>query len=95
MFLVQISLAPSDAVSALLDGHRAWLKQYAEEGNFLLFGPYDNHQGGLILAQADSEEALQSILAEDVFYHNGLADYQIIAFSAKFINIESLQVQIV
>ncbi|MFQ1047551.1 hypothetical protein ACIRXL_09930 [Avibacterium paragallinarum] len=43
MFLVQISLAPSDAVNALLDGHRAWLKQYAEEGNFLLFGPYDNH----------------------------------------------------
>ncbi|MFQ1023160.1 YciI family protein [Avibacterium paragallinarum] len=95
MFLVQISLAPSDAVNALLDGHRAWLKQYAEAGNFLLFGPYDNHKGGLIIAKAENKEALQHILAEDVYYHNGLADYQIIAFSAKFINIESLQVQIV
>ncbi|MFQ1015593.1 YciI family protein [Avibacterium paragallinarum] len=94
MFLVQISLAPSDAVSALLDGHRAWLKQYAEEGNFLLFGPYDNHQGGLILAQANSETALQDILAEDVFYHNGLADYQVTAFSPRWINTEALQAQI-
>lgn len=95
MFLVQISLAPSDAVNALLDGHRAWLKQYAEEGNFLLFDPYDNHQGGLILSQADSEETLQAILSEDVFYHNGLADYQVTAFSPKLINAEGLLAQIV
>lgn len=94
MFLVQISLAPSNAVNALLNGHRAWLKQYAEAGNFLLFGPYDNHQGGLILAQADSEEALKDILAEDVFYHNGLADYQVTAFSPRLINAEGLQAQI-
>lgn len=90
MFLVQISLAPSDAVNALLDGHRAWLKQYAEEGNFLLFGPYDNRQGGLILAQADSEETLQAILSEDVFYHNGLVDYQVQGFTPKFVNTEAL-----
>lgn len=95
MFLVQILLAPSDAVNALLDGHRAWLKQYTEEGNFLLFGPYDNHKGGLILAQADSEETLQAILSEDVFYHNGLADYQVTAFSPRWINAEGLQEQII
>ncbi|WP_410678250.1 YciI family protein [Avibacterium paragallinarum] len=94
MFLVQISLAPSDAVNALLDGHRAWLKQYAEVGNFLLFGPYDNHKGGLIIAQAENKEALQHILTEDVYYHNGLADYQVTAFSPKFINAEGLQAQI-
>lgn len=94
MFLVQISLAPSNAVNALLDGHRAWLKQYAEAGNFLLFGPYDNHQCGLILSQADSEETLQAILSEDVFYHNGLADYQVTAFSPRWINAEGLQEQI-
>lgn len=86
MSLIQISLDPLNAdVQALLDGHRRWLKKYAEKGVFLLFGPYDNHKGGLIIAQTENNETLQSILAEDVYYPNQLATYQIQPFSVKFV----------
>lgn len=41
MFLVQISLDPTNNDGkALLEEHRTWLKKYAEEGVFMLFGPY-------------------------------------------------------
>ncbi|KGQ64074.1 YciI family protein [Gallibacterium anatis] len=86
MFLVQISLdSTNNAVNALLEEHRAWLKKYAEMGVFLLFGPYADHKGGLIIAQAENEAALQVILAEDVYFHKQLADYQVREFAAKFI----------
>lgn len=85
MFLVDIRLQQSEAVRALLDGHRTWLKRCAEAGYFLLFGPYDDRTGGLIIAKADSEAALQKILAEDVYYHHALASYRVTAFQAAFI----------
>ncbi|KGQ67240.1 YciI family protein [Gallibacterium anatis] len=86
MFLVQISLDPTNnAVNALLEEHRAWLKKYAEAGVFLLFGPYADHKGGLIIAQAENKTALQAILAEDVYFHKQLAGYQVREFDPKFI----------
>ncbi|MCW9699656.1 MULTISPECIES: YciI family protein [unclassified Avibacterium] len=86
MFLVQISLDPTNnVVNALLEAHRVWLKKYAETGVFLLFGPYADHKGGVILAQVENKTALQKILAEDVFFHKKLADYQVREFTAKFI----------
>ena len=70
----------------LLAGHRQWFSKYVEQGNFLLLGPYkDIPFAGLIIAQAESREALDAILKEDAFYPDKAA-YEIHEFSANKIH---------
>lgn len=97
MYLIDISIKPSDLSEAeqakQLDAHRAWFAKYFQQGNFLLLGPYlDKARAGVIIAQAESCERLESILAEDVYYPN-LADYQIREFKAAMAaeNIQQFQ----
>ena len=85
---IKISSATSSRADAaqLLAGHRQWFAKYVDKGNFLLLGPYkDIAHAGLILAQAESREALDAILGEDVYYPDK-ADYEIHEFSANRIH---------
>lgn len=97
MYLIDISLkneSLSEGEQAKqLDAHRAWFAKYFQQGNFLLLGPYlDKERAGVIIAQTESREQLESILAEDVYYPN-LADYQIREFKAAMVaeNIQQFQ----
>jgi YCII-like protein len=65
--------------------HRAWFKKYFEAGNFLVVGPYlDRKHAGMVLAQAESREALDKILAEDAYYPDG-AEYAVSEYQANLI----------
>ena len=97
MYLIDIAIKPSDLSETeqaqQLDAHRAWFAKYFQQGNFLLLGPYlDKERAGVIIAQTESREQLESILAEDVYYPN-LADYQIREFKAAMVaeNIQQFQ----
>lgn len=60
---------------------------------FFVTRPYlDKERAGVIIAQTESREQLESILAEDVYYPN-LADYQIREFKAAMVaeNIQQFQ----
>ncbi|MCI5763167.1 YciI family protein [Actinobacillus porcinus] len=89
MYLIDISLKneslSEEEQAKQLDAHRAWFAKYFQQGNFLLLGPYlDKERAGVIIAQTESREQLESILAEDVYYPN-LADYQIREFKAAMV----------
>lgn len=90
MYLIDITIKtdaiPAEQREALLAGHRAWFGKYFEQGHFLLIGPYlDRHAAGVIIAQTDSRAELDAILAEDVYWADKLAVYQVIEFQANLI----------
>ena len=61
--------------------HRAWFMKHFQEGNFLIVGPYkDWAASGIMLVQAESREALEEILKEDVYYADKLALYDVHEF---------------
>jgi len=84
MFVVILTYVGSlEAVDALLPEHNRFLRENYDKGVFLLSGPQVPRQGGLILARAESREALQAILAADPFGREGVARYDVIEFVAK------------
>ncbi|WP_064318478.1 YciI family protein [Bibersteinia trehalosi] len=84
MYIINIALK-MDKISAeqaeqMFNAHRAWFSQYFEQGNFLMLGPYlDQDHAGVIIAQTENREALDTILAEDVYFPD-LADYEVREF---------------
>ena len=61
--------------------HRAWFMKHFQEGDFLIVGPYkDWAASGIMLAQAESREALEKILKGDVYYAEKLAVYDVHEF---------------
>lgn len=90
MYLIDITIktdaVPAGQSEALLAGHRAWFAKYFEQGHFLLLGPYlDRSAAGVIIARADSRAQLDAMLAEDVYWADKLADYQVREFQAKMV----------
>lgn len=89
MFLIDIVIkmeaVPKEQADLLLDKHRAWFKDQFEAGHFLLVGPYrDQAAAGLVLAQADSRESLDALLAKDSYYPDK-AVYTVREFQANLI----------
>ncbi len=52
--------------------HNAWLRQGFDDGVFLLAGGLDAGQGGAILAQGESLNAIRSCVAADPFVIEGI-----------------------
>ncbi|MGR3807020.1 YciI family protein [Pasteurella testudinis] len=95
MYLIHVSVSPSTAAQTHLAAHREYLLAQFEQGNFLLFGPYEpRNGGGLILAHAASREALDAVLAQDPYFIHQAADYRVQEFSAAKIaaNIADYQI---
>lgn len=89
MYLITITVNPdlsAEQHETLFPKHAEWFKKHFAAGTFLLTAPFtdtDAHQG-MIFAQAESREALQTILAEDCYYPNH-AQYDIREFAPKLI----------
>lgn len=89
MYLINITIkadqVPAEKAEELLAGHRAWFGAQAAAGNFLVVGPYrDKSMAGVVMAQAESREALDAILAQDAYYPD-LATYEVREFQANLI----------
>jgi uncharacterized protein YciI len=81
MFVVLLTYTkPIEAVDALLPAHREFLRHMYHSGLFLLSGRKEPRDGGVILANAESAEVLQTALAQDPFQTHGVASYQVIQF---------------
>src|SRR5262245_19902601 len=52
---------------ALIAAHRTFLQRGHDEGRCLLSGPYVPPSGGVLVARAESREALDAWLAEEPF----------------------------
>ena len=72
---------PADKLETLFAAHRSWFVKHFQAGDFVLVGPYkDWAASGIMLAQADSREALEEILKGDVYYADKLAVYDVHEF---------------
>jgi len=84
MFVVTLRyVKPLEEVEQSLAAHRKWLDDNYALGLFLASGPRLPRTGGVILAQAESEEVLRRELAKDPFCTQGLAEYEVIQFTVS------------
>lgn len=83
MFLVLMNyVKPLAVIDELLPAHRTFLEANYRAGIFLLSGPREPRDGGVILARAGSREELAGVLNQDPFVSEGAATYEIIEFKA-------------
>jgi uncharacterized protein YciI len=81
--LILTYIKPMEEVDRLIEPHRAYLKRYYEQGNFLVSGAQIPRTGGFILARAESKAQIETIIASDPFLSEGVARYDIIEFQTS------------
>ena len=82
---------PLEEVDRHLQAHRDYLAEQYATGNFIASGPQTPRIGGVIMIKADNRAAVDSIIAQDPFNINGIADYQIVEFTPTMFAEESLK----
>lgn len=82
MFIVLLSyVQPLSVVEAHLQEHRAFLDRHYAAGHFIASGAQVPRTGGVILVRALTRAQLDEVLAEDPFYREQVAQYQVIEFA--------------
>lgn len=80
-FVVEVTYtAPLSRIDEVLAEHRAFLQGGYDRGLLLASGSRVPRTGGIILARAESPEALETFLAGDPFRREGVASYRIVEF---------------
>ncbi len=83
---------PLSEVDRFLAAHREYLAKHYAAGDFIASGPQTPRIGGVIMVKANDRATVDSIMAQDPFNINGIADYQIVEFTpTMFINQELKQ----
>jgi uncharacterized protein YciI len=81
MFIVDLNyIVPLETLDAHMKEHVVFLKKYYKKNVFVASGRKVPRTGGVILALAESKDALLEILKEDPFYSRKLADFTITEF---------------
>lgn len=81
MFIVLLTYEkPLEVIDGLLEEHVRYLEANYAGGVFLASGRRVPRTGGVILARADSRDALEAVLAGDPFFREGAARYDLIEF---------------
>lgn len=81
MFIIELTYKKSlSDIDKYLDEHRAFLDNGYRDSYFVASGPKNPRTGGIIISQLKNLEQLESIIKQDPFYINDVADYKIIEF---------------
>jgi uncharacterized protein YciI len=84
VFVIELTYkAPLAKIDAHMTAHVAFLKKYYAAGNFLVSGRQIPRTGGIIIAVAESKERVETIMKEDPFCSEGVADARVIEFRAS------------
>ena len=84
MFVIELVYKAALAtIDAHMAAHVRFLKKYYAAGNFLVSGRKIPRDGGIILAVGESRQEIQTIIQEDPFHRQGLAEFRIIEFRAS------------
>ena len=76
---------PLDEVVKFRPAHLDFLDKYYNARKFIVSGRQTPPFGGVIIAHNVTKDELESILKEDPFYKNELADFEIVEFTpAKY-----------
>lgn len=78
MFIVSLTYtSPLEEIERFLPEHITFLDEQYSLKKFLLSGRKVPRTGGVILATAESRDELDAIIANDPFYREGLANYEV------------------
>lgn len=81
MFVVLLNyIKPMSEVDRFVEEHREFLKCYYSSGKFLLSGRKEPRTGGVILAVAETRAEIESIVQNDPFHREKIANYEIVEF---------------
>jgi len=81
MFIVSLNYISSlEEIDKLVEEHIAYLNEQYSLGNFIVSGRKEPRTGGIILSAVSSKEKLESILKNDPFFREGLAEFEITEF---------------
>jgi len=84
MFVISLHyIVPLEELDKHMPAHMKYLKKYYKADVFLMSGRKVPRTGGIIIAQADSKEILEQIIAEDPFHQHKLAEFTITEFLAS------------
>ncbi|MFZ5897117.1 MAG: YciI family protein [Myxococcota bacterium] len=84
MFVIELTYKVDlEQIDSHMRAHVAFLKKYYAAGVFLISGRKIPRDGGIILAVGKTREQIESIMAEDPFVQNALADIRVIEFRAS------------
>ena len=72
---------PLEEVDSFLQAHRNYLAKHYAAGNFIASGPQNPRIGGVIMVKADNRAVVDTIISQDPFKINEIADYQIVEFT--------------
>ena len=72
---------PLEDIDRFLQAHREYLAKHYAAGDFIASGPQNPRNGGVIMMKADNRAAVDTIISQDPFNINGIADYQIVEFT--------------
>ena len=82
---------PIEEVDRFLQTHCDYLAEHYAAGDFIASGPQTPRIGGVIMIKADNREAVDSIIVQDPFNINVIADYQIVEFTPTMFCNEELK----
>nr|WP_320025853.1 YciI family protein [uncultured Acetobacterium sp.] len=81
MFIILLNYTkPIEAVEAVIPAHIDYLDHYYQLDKFVLSGRKRPRTGGVILCQASDKEEVWTIIAEDPFFIEKVADYEVLEF---------------
>ena len=81
MFIISITYADSiDQVDKCLERHVTFIDEQYALGNFSASGRKVPRTGGIILSCVSSRSEIESIMKQDPFYREQLADFEITEF---------------
>lgn len=81
-FVVEIIYkAPLEKINEVRDRHRAFLDVGYKRGMILMSGPQVPRIGGVIIGRAESMEDFASLLADDPYQVEGVAEYKFMEFT--------------
>ena len=84
MFVIELVYkADLSEIDANMKAHTAFLDKYYDSGVFLVSGRKVPRDGGVIIAQGEDRERIESIVREDPFVQLGLAEFRLVQFRAS------------
>jgi uncharacterized protein YciI len=87
MFLIELTYTQSiEMIDRARNDHLKFLDKYYKKGYFIFSGPKVPREGGFILAGNITKQELESILKEDTFNQQKLAEYKITEFNITMVS---------
>lgn len=81
MFVILLNyIKPVSEVDRFVEEHREFLEHCYASGHFLLSGRKEPRTGGVILSKAETRAEIDSIVLNDPFNREKIAEYEIIEF---------------